>query len=516
MTRVFALLTRSLRVDERSMRTHLMRVLFIGMTYVVLIWAQSMSLMFGAAGLQFFTSMSYLNFWFITLAGAGYFATSITEEKEERTLGLLKMAGVSSVSILLGKSTSRLISAFLLLSAQFPFTLLAVTLGGVTVHQVLAMYCALLAYLLFLSNLALLASVCSPRSKSASTRTVILLGLLLFLPTILNAMIGSLIRDGQLDGQNQFVQWATTLLGWFVDAVPLWRISIILGAAFTGSIFSFQVISNSIAAVVLFGLSWLLFDFMTRNELPVTEGRRLFGKRIRALRWLRPGRAWTSALTWKDFHFTAGGKLMLIVKFLIYGGVVPVIVLYSSFASWSTPSREDIAAMWLWIGLVAAGIELPLCISRIFQEEVKWKTLSLVYLLPVSLFEIAALKVIACVMALIPALFWVGVGVVLNPEDFFDGLGDLLDETGFWMFLFQYALFLYLVAFLSLVVKWAAFPLSIAIVYLVNGICMSMLFWGGGPSNEDGVFVLMIVFAILGMGLLHISIGARLHKLAAN
>ena len=82
----------------------------------------------------------------------GFFATAITEEKEEGTLGLLKMAGISRVSILLGKSTSRLITAILLFLVQLPFTLLAITLGGVTLGQIFAAYWALLAYMLLVAH----------------------------------------------------------------------------------------------------------------------------------------------------------------------------------------------------------------------------------------------------------------------------------------------------------------------------------------------------------------------------
>jgi len=51
--------------------------------------------------------VTYLNFCFITLGGVGYFATAITEEKEELTLGLLKMADIGPLTLLLGKYRCR-------------------------------------------------------------------------------------------------------------------------------------------------------------------------------------------------------------------------------------------------------------------------------------------------------------------------------------------------------------------------------------------------------------------------
>ena len=74
-------------------------------------------------------------------------------------LGLLRMTDLNSIAILLGKSTSRLVGAFLMLVVQLPFILLAVTLGGVGLIQILAAYSSLLAYLFLVCNLALLCSV---------------------------------------------------------------------------------------------------------------------------------------------------------------------------------------------------------------------------------------------------------------------------------------------------------------------------------------------------------------------
>jgi len=60
------------------------------------------------------------------------------------TLGLLKLAGFTSASILAGKSIGQLVTMALLLLVQAPFALLAITLGGVSPHQVVAAWVILL------------------------------------------------------------------------------------------------------------------------------------------------------------------------------------------------------------------------------------------------------------------------------------------------------------------------------------------------------------------------------------
>ena len=126
----FALVERSLRVEVRMTRTHLVRLLFAGIILFLLVqmhddmaWRQS-------PGRDFFTYICYLNFGLLNLAAMSFFSTVITEEKEEMTLGLLKMAGISPIGILLGKTSPRLIAVAMILSVQLPFTFLAITLGG--------------------------------------------------------------------------------------------------------------------------------------------------------------------------------------------------------------------------------------------------------------------------------------------------------------------------------------------------------------------------------------------------
>ena len=174
---VFALLFRSLRMDSRSVRIHLQWFCQLAVIYLALWSAQEMSGLFGAPGQIFFRYVVYLNAAFVTLLGVGFFSSAITEEKEEDTLGLMTMAGISPLGILLGKSTSRLFQVLLLLAIQYPFTLLAVTLGGLVPGQITSAYMSLFAYTILLANVGLLNSVVCRRSRdSAGLTTLFLVG----------------------------------------------------------------------------------------------------------------------------------------------------------------------------------------------------------------------------------------------------------------------------------------------------------------------------------------------------
>ncbi len=176
-----ALFERSLRLETRSVLVCWSRagLMLLIMFMLIPIQATARAGYLGAPGLNFLEELVWVNLVCITLAGLSYFASAITEEKEEMMLGLLRMTDLNPVAILLGKSTSRLVGALLLLLVQVPFVLLAITLGGVGLLQVAAAYGTLLAYLFLVCNLALLFSVMFRNTTTAAAFTLAVL--LLFL-----------------------------------------------------------------------------------------------------------------------------------------------------------------------------------------------------------------------------------------------------------------------------------------------------------------------------------------------
>ena len=193
--------------------------------------------------MQFFRQIAWLNIVFISLAG------------------------INSVSLLLGKSTSQLISAVLLLIAQFPFTLLAITLGSVTLHQVLAAYTAVLAYMLALGNLGLLCSVCCRTSRATSWLTDILLAGFLFGPSLVLVFLTPLRAGGNVNPTGFIAELFESVVVGIVEASVVHRIGDIMQSRFAEPVIRYQVISNLVAAFVFFGLSWAMSDVFLREQV---------------------------------------------------------------------------------------------------------------------------------------------------------------------------------------------------------------------------------------------------------
>lgn len=498
------MLQHSLQLDGRLFRHHIYRLMFVGILYTFVVFATLQSLFVGAAGQWMFVRIAQLDFWFISLAGISYFATVISEEKETESLGILRMAGISPSALLLGKSSSRMIVVCSLLSLQFPFALLAITLGGVTALQVFSVFVALLAYTAFVANLALFCSVIARRAGSASVMMTFSLAVFFFGPVLANALIGSLGSSAA-----GFTRVLETALAPEYETSVFSRLPEIMATGFDESPLSFQVLSNLTAAVLLFLLSRIVFDPVTRYHSVASTSRGLQFRPRGWLKFLGTGRAWKSALIWKDFHFITGGKPLFVLKSLAYGLLV-VFACVVAFNDGSSNPFITISVWTIWPITLLLLIESTLMASRVFREEVQSNALSSLMLLPMGPARIAYAKVAGCLVALLPGLLLLGAGLAcvviamfIEADSQADSaylVGLVFAGMGVFSGLSFALFFVHLVAYLSLVVKWGSIPMSIGISIVLMILLACLWVFAG------------FIFLSAAVGL-HFMIGSRFKKL---
>lgn len=523
-----ALFHRSLREDVRQFRPHLLRFLFVAFIFTAMAVAHLTSSVFGAPGLQFFRSISYLNFAFITLAAISYFATAVTEEKDEQTLGLLKMAGMSSAGLLLGKSTTRLIATAIVLAAQLPFTLLAVTLGGVTLAQVVAVYIALAAYMVLCANLGLFCSVYARGSGQAAAMTGVILLLILAAPPLSRLLFPA----GLATGAGGNVVSATDALWRWLHETSVWaRLQQILTTGFNGEIWSVQASSNLLAAATLFVLSCIMFEPLTREGDSRLRlwWRHHVGRRLQR-RTRRSLRAGDSPFVWKEFQFGVGGRRGLVVRAAVYAAAALAIGSVAATFGQNLPRAfgsvfADPGAAVALLALAAAGVELALQSARVFRDEVRQGTLPTLVLLPHPISRAAWAKAAGCLLVVIPPLLLFTVALGVSPL----GVGTFLEQFVLtrhgWLAFVQVLLVLFLTAWLSLIVRWGALPLALGIVYvLIPAVGYLLLMPVAAMTGTFGsalvVWELVCVplDALAGVAMLFINrdIGRRLTELAGR
>jgi ABC-type transport system involved in multi-copper enzyme maturation permease subunit len=516
-TGTLAMLHRAVRLDARLLRTHLFRAGFAWLVYVSLLYALWISqTLLGAPGLRMFEAMTWLNVVLISLAGVSFFATAITEEKEEDTLGLLKMAGIDPLGILLGKSTSRLLGAALLLLVQFPFTLLAITLGGVTLGQVLAAYFSLTAYMILLANVGLLCSVVLQRGGMASIVTGLVLILHIVAGAGVRAVTLGLVNSGLVAGRGSVEEWLENLATSLDSASIAQRTAEIMTTGFAGNPVGFQVLASLAVAGVCFFLAWAGFNRFTRvahvsrptrtDMLALLVG---LGRGRRS----RPGRR---VLFWKEFHFVAGGIPVQIVKFVVYG-LMTLTIFWAGERYYNYPfarAGEFVADAMLAVIVIESGLYA----SVILHDEWRDRTLPLLTMLPIRSSTILYSKIAGCAVALIPALFWLLAGCLIWPDGP-EQIGKCFILPSRWFYVLVWLLFLTLTIFFSMVVRWGALPLALAVMAggsFCAGLCGSPVIailtavnQFGGPSAEGGFLLVDLVIGTL-IVLLQIDVRRRI------
>lgn len=513
--KTFALVRRALMVETREKRSYLFRAALAGCILFFLVTLQRTSLLRSAPGLVLFGSIMMLNYWFITLAGATFFAAAITEEKEERTLGLLRMANIGPLSLLTGKWLPRLIGAALLIAIQIPFAVLAITLGGVLWQQIAAGYLALLAHLVLVGNLGLLFSVIMRRTTSACGATIVALFLYHIGPLILGAL-ASLFRDV---GLGFLATFFTDSASFLTSTSALIAMTGTLATGFQSSIITFQMTSNVIGGAIFFLLAWVLFNPLNRSDLESSETN--LTQWIR--RWSRKdrqrSRVWNEAIVWKDFQYAAGGMVQTVGKIVGYGLLLLLII--TLFEGWGSIDLDEFGGMTIGISIAIFILELTLITARLYRTELTEKTWSSLCMLPRSIPEIAYPKLIGAAGALLPAIFWFSFGSLLCLDELFEFFEELLEFDEAFLFVSYFTIMIlagiHFSVWLSISTSWAIWPLAIFIsgfaVVMTNMLLLSCLLFS---ADEEFAFFIMTLVFLAAAVTFHFLIGERLRNAAAE
>lgn len=442
----------SLRSDTKAFAPHVTRAVFAGfiLLSVMAAWSDSFGTL--APGLGFFNWICNLNILVISVAGISYFVSAVTEEKDSGTLSLLQLAGVSPLAIVLSKSTSRFIGALMLLLIQMPFTFLAVTLGGVTWQQIVASYLALGGYLWMVSNVALFCSVfCSTSGRAASLSTFLLLLFYASAP-ILTAFAGlknvSWVSQDVVESCEKLVEQQQQ-----ISVVP--RIAQILDPTSSITYGSTQLWMNLLIGAVAFLLSIVSFRFFTERVDP-TGGSTSKARRI------SNGRCWKHSIAWKDFLFFTGGRSFLVVRILAYAGLIGGFMWYHTLidprsSEWMSSDLNRIAFSVVSLFFT---VEILLYSSNSLFQEVRQTTISSLKMLPASTPSILWQKLIAAMLALLPA---VATLLFLFFSDYYSYVNADTFVSGAVSWVFFALMSTHLTVLLSLYTRWAALPLAILI-----------------------------------------------------
>ena len=406
LTKAFALLSQTFRVDVRQLRTHLLRGGIAAGVLWLLIIVHYETPFASYPGLVFCEGLTFSALALLTLMGAFYFPSVITEEKEEQTLGLLRMAGVGSVTLLLGKSVAKVGVVLLLIAVSLPYWWLCITLGGVTSTQILAIAISLAAHLALMSQIGTLCSVYFTTTGRACVASMILIAALLIGPIVAEEVL----RDLRL------ISAGNNIFRTFYAYLAPFQLAMIVRPGYPGSVITPQAVTNFLASMGLFGLSWLLLDRInTYDQVPGREWRLITWVKSllpAAVRRRAPRRAPQGpvggAILWKDFWQFGGGYRWWLIRAAGFATMGFLFSLDRWGRMWERVGVGLILTAF-WVGIA----EILFHAGHVFHREMKHQTWDSLRMLPIATSGIVWRKVLAPFWALLPtfAALFLGMGM---------------------------------------------------------------------------------------------------------
>lgn len=500
-----ALFNRTLTMDNRHWQGYAFRLaLMVVIIFILFSFGlqSTFTAQVTAAGRKFFQSLANADLFFISIFGITLFSSTITEEKEIDSLNLLLMTGIGPFSMVTSKSSSKMLIAMMLIISQFPFTLLAITMGGINLNQIVSVYVTLLCYTTLVANIALFFSVISRKSAQAATLTFIVL-------ILINSF-------GAFWEYTQFL-------------CPFVRTNNILSTGFSSTpLDSPQVWGSLVIAVMFFTLSVSLFNYFSRQSSMPSPIRLPGTTKKTKFRLFKIGRVWQEPIIWKEYHFCTGGTFGIVLFSSLALIILGLIILFPVYyKSGKLPSREVLGGSCVGIALAFIFIEGVFLSSSLFSKEIWEKTHSSLMLLPLSIRQIAYRKIAGGMIMMIPNVILLIIGLLILGDNL---VPDSVEDFFYFMATCFYSIvsvlfYYHLVTFFSLFVKYGAFAIAGIAFYMLQivfSIPMMILPAMIGAFGYQGswfavvTLTLSVAIYLFAIFFLHRFIGKKLVELASH
>lgn len=467
---IWQLARQSLMTESRRKGAHVIRFGLVAVLYMALTQA-SLSVS-GAAGLPLFHTQLLITAFYLTMNTVFGFSQVISEEKEEETLGLLRLADISPLSIILGKMAGRLTDASLLLILQFPFTIVALTLGGISWVQIIAAYVALGTYLWLLATLGLVASVVQPTGGAAARWTAIPIAIYVIPPCL-----------AWLDP----IRWAVVTDVYRLFSLPM-RLTDVTVSDFNESWWCSAVGFGLVMGLIFVGWAWWVFDRPLRPERPRVEQRPRSAQRMSMRAWERP-------VVWREFEFLTGGTRWLVMRTAAHLSIVLVMLVTSSHFGFAFAWSSIFAGLY---GLLDGSW----LVSRLFRDEIHDRTWSALVQSPNTIPQLVLDKFSGWLLGVTPSIVfpyvWIVLTLMAHPNSRMDMAIELL--IGSVTVGLSVLAYLHLLALMTLYYGWQATPLTLTISFAAGWMYVVTMFtyrWGLEARCFMDLFTCMVLVATM-------------------
>ncbi len=406
------------------------------------------------------------------------------------------MAGVSPLAILAGKSAGRLMQAMFLVAVQFPLTLVAVTLGGITTSQLASAYLGMTSYLILLAGFGLLCSTVARNNRVATMWMTIGQICYVFVPMIAAGLLSS---QPQISGGR--------LLDYVVRLSIFQQMGTILTSGFGESLISLQVISNATAGIACSLLSWAVFGYCSQSPSAESSTRGLLPSQ-RTLALLAPCRAWSNPFLWKDFYFVSGGIVWLVIRTILCLAIYVLALIYVKAIGLA---NAEVSAFQVFLSL-GISIEAARMMSRSMNDEIRGQTLSALLMLPRHPAYVIYSKLAGALFGILPMMI-VSLLIIMTTSQGAENFFVLARLDAIFLLLTMFVFPSYFAIILAVYFRWGAVPLGFAMSIAFHAFVHTVLALTAFYAVMPALSLFLFFAAPLSV---HFSLLSRIRKLGES
>ena len=253
---------KELRVSSRRKRNYFLRFAYVCLLtgFIAFVWFVTLRTGGSASATYQVSRMSVIGkyvtttiVWFqfiaIQLIAIVMLSNAISDEIYHRTLGLLMTTPITSLQIVIGKLSSKLLQLVLLLTISLPLLAIVRVMGGVPWDYVVSSLCITLTAAIFAGSVSLFFSISNRQSHSVIVRTVLVCFLFYIIPLIVMHLLqfayqARIISDKLLFYLNPFITLGFTTQNMHTAslAAPIisWKLHCIIMLGLSVSLLAFS------------------------------------------------------------------------------------------------------------------------------------------------------------------------------------------------------------------------------------------------------------------------------------
>ena len=377
---------------------------------VLLRWPSDPSSVSGSQSLQVFRIFGYGLLAGVVFLVPAFPATSIVNEKNNKTLTLLLNSPLSAFSIYFGKMSGVLLFSFLVLLCSLPASAACYAMGGISAWGELGMLYLILSLLVLqYTTLGMLISSYAQTSDAAVRLTyTAVLGLLL-LPLVPAAFIRGTGSGGG---------GIATLSEWIRNLSPLPAMMEIMGqseigsaglkqsSTLTGFLVLTLISSLIFAAITLSRLNYRIFD-RSRSQGLITNDRGTMTKLFRRLLYVVDPQRRKAAIPWflnpvmvKEFRCRRFGRIQWLLRLVSVCAVISMTLTFLAANGVTSWGVSTIGALLVVMQVVLVVVLTPSLASGLISGERDSGGWELLRMTPLSSFRIVMGKLLSVVWTL--------------------------------------------------------------------------------------------------------------------